>query len=253
MRRFAHPWDLLQELVRDARADAALVVADRRDVLDLVDEDDGLRQVEEQVERIGEELRLPVGAFGSDLGRLDLHERPAEAGCDSFRERRLAGPGRPEEDDRLRRRDGVPRRQARLGQRQDDAPLDDLLGLVHPAQLVPQPRRDRAAAECLERGRRAELFGERGLKAAEQLSLDLARRDRERDADDRSVQLGDHADRTRLGRHTSGRAGQAPDFGRIFGAVRANVGLHPWSLRLRRQAVALNACGYQRRACSSDT
>ena len=39
--RLAHARDLLQELVRDARADASLVAAHRREILDLVDEDDG--------------------------------------------------------------------------------------------------------------------------------------------------------------------------------------------------------------------
>jgi hypothetical protein len=42
VRRLPHARDLLQELVRDVRADAPLLVADRRDVLHLVDEDDGL-------------------------------------------------------------------------------------------------------------------------------------------------------------------------------------------------------------------
>ena len=91
VRRLAHAWDLLQELVGDARAHAPLVAADRREVLDLVDEDHGGRHLEQLVERLGEELRLPLGALGADLGRRDLEERPAEPRGDALREGRLAG------------------------------------------------------------------------------------------------------------------------------------------------------------------
>jgi len=131
--RLAQPRDLLQELVRDVRADAAVLVADRGDVLDLVDEDDGVGQLEEAVERLGEELCLPLRPLGADLGGLDLDEGPAEARCDTLGERRLPGPRRTEEDDRLGLLDRVARRQLRLGERQDHAALDDLLGLVHAA------------------------------------------------------------------------------------------------------------------------
>ena len=39
------------------------------------------------------------------------------------------------------------RGELRLGERQDHAPLDDLLRLVHAAQLVPEPGIDHAATE----------------------------------------------------------------------------------------------------------
>ena len=47
------------------------------------------------------------------------------------------------------------RRQLGLGERQDHAPLDDLLRLVHAAQLVPEARVDHPAAELRDRAVRA--------------------------------------------------------------------------------------------------
>ena len=63
----------------------------------------------------------------------------------------LPGAGRAEEDDRLRLHDAVAAGELGLGERQDHAPLDDLLRLVHAAQLVPEPRIDHPAAELRDR------------------------------------------------------------------------------------------------------
>ena len=109
-----------------------------RDLLDLVDEHDRgfeLRQTHKRLaQRCGDRdirRRQPR--------REQLNERPTEATRDRLGEACLAGPRRPEQDDRLRRRYAVRLRQARLSQRQHDPPFDDTLLRVHPRQCLPQP------------------------------------------------------------------------------------------------------------------
>ena len=103
VRRLAQPRDLLEELVGHARADLARLVAHRGEILDLVGEDDSRRERSDPLERLREQLRLPLRPLARELGRLDLDERPAETRRDPFGERRLPRARRPEEDDRLRR------------------------------------------------------------------------------------------------------------------------------------------------------
>jgi len=148
--RFAHPRDLLEELVRDVRTDSPFLVTDRSDVFHLVDEDDGLRQLEQPVEGVGEQLRLPIRSFRSDLRRLNLDERPAKPRGDPLGKRCLPRPWWAEEDDRLRLLDGVARSELRLGERQDHASLDDLLRFVHAPHVVPQAGRDDARPDRIQ-------------------------------------------------------------------------------------------------------
>src|SRR5262249_16629144 len=143
LRRLADARDLAQKLVRDRRADAALVVAHRGEVPAPVDEADGRRQLEDQVECTGEQLGLALRALAAPLRGRDLDERPAEPRRDAFRERGLAGTGRAEEDDRLRWHDGVPRGELALLEREDHAPLDDPLRVLDTAQRVPEAPADR--------------------------------------------------------------------------------------------------------------
>ena len=99
--------------------------------------------IEELAERAGAAVR--VGA--DELAREDLDERPAEASGDRLRERRLAGAGRPEEDDRRRSDHAVALRLVALGERQDHAALDQLLLALHAADRLPQLRRQPLPAE----------------------------------------------------------------------------------------------------------
>ena len=126
--------------------------AHRGEVLDLVHEDDGRRERRDPLEALSQELGLALFALSANLRRLDLDERPLESRRDPLGERRLAGPRRAEEDDCLRRDNAVPASQLRALEREDDTALDDLLRVLHPAQLGPKAGRDHSATdigECL--------------------------------------------------------------------------------------------------------
>ena len=98
--------DQLQQLVRD-RARLRLRLAARRDLLDLVDEDDDAVEVEQLVEELAQRAGAAVRVAADELAREDLDERPAEPSGDRLRERRLARAGRAEQDDRRRGDDAV--------------------------------------------------------------------------------------------------------------------------------------------------
>ena len=114
-------------------------------ILDLVDEDDGGIELQDSVDRLGQQTGLMLGALASELRGLDLDKWPSEVRGDPLGEGGLARSRRAEQDDRLWGRDRVSRGQCGLSERQDDPSLDDLLRLVQSLHLVPKPRMDHPA------------------------------------------------------------------------------------------------------------
>jgi hypothetical protein len=109
----------------------------RGDLLHLVDEDDDPVEVHDAPEEVAQRAGAPVRVDAGELAREHLDECPAEATGDRLREGRLARPGWPEEDHRRGRDHAVATRRVPLGERQDDAPLDELLLALHPADRRP--------------------------------------------------------------------------------------------------------------------
>src|SRR3954452_2637736 len=144
------PGDDLQELVRHAlQRRGRLAAAHAGDLLDLVDEHDRVLELVDLGERLAQGERQAVPRPGQ-ARREDLDERPAEPRRDRLGERRLAGSGRTEEDDRARRDDAVLLRGVGVLERKDDPPLDDLLLVLHPGERRPEVARQHAPAELLE-------------------------------------------------------------------------------------------------------
>jgi hypothetical protein len=78
-------------------------LAQAGDLLDFIDEDHDPVQFGDQGECLPQRARQAGRRGAGQAGREQFHERPAEPGRDARGERGLAGAGRPEQDDRLRR------------------------------------------------------------------------------------------------------------------------------------------------------
>ena len=69
MRSLAKSRNLLQELVRQLRAELAIAVSHRREILHFVDEDDYRAELEDVLEALSEELALAFGGLADELAR----------------------------------------------------------------------------------------------------------------------------------------------------------------------------------------
>ncbi len=138
--------DLQKFIGHPLKRRGGLAAALGRDLLHLVDEHHRVFQLGDLKEGLAECPSQPPGV-GGQPGREDLDERPLETRGDRFGEGGLAGAGRPEEHDGLRRHHPVLLGHIRLGQRHHQAPFQQLLLALHPTDALPEVAGQDASAQ----------------------------------------------------------------------------------------------------------
>ena len=135
--------ELVQRLV--LLAVERVPAAGRPDGVELVDEDDRRRVLARLFEELADPRRAEAGEHLDERGGALRVEARARLVRDGLRGERLAGAGRPVEEDPLRHARAEPLEALRVAQEVDDL-LQLLLRLVEPGDLVPGDRTSRARA-----------------------------------------------------------------------------------------------------------
>ena len=160
----------LEQLVRDAlRGRGRRAAATRRDLFDLVDEDDGVLELADLLERRAQrprEARRPVGQARGE----DLDERPVQARGDGLGEGRLSRAGRAEQHDRARRHDPEALGHVGARQRGDETLFEQVFLLTHAAHRAPEVTRQDAPADLFEQVELATLHRHLALEVAERIA-----------------------------------------------------------------------------------
>ena len=138
------------------------------DLLHLVDEHDGVLQFGDLQERLAQRAGQPLG-IGGQPGGEHLHERPLQPGGDRLGEGGLAGAGGAEEHHGARRHHAEFVGEVGLGQRQDQAALQQLLLAAHAGHVLPQVPGQDAAAEQAQGLEFLALHGDGALEVAQVL------------------------------------------------------------------------------------